>query len=149
MPKDRIRSLLRLPAALHQRIKARADELRLSPNSTMVHVLERGLTSSGVEQLEPLIVSMAKSQFGDAFIGLLLYGSRARGDVYETSDTDLLLVVAPTVRIERETYHAWMLRFLMAYCSTSPTCRLPHATQVRYGESARLMQEFCTTRREF
>jgi hypothetical protein len=107
MSKDTVRILLRLPAALHQRIKARADELRLSLNSTMVHVLEQGLAASGIEQLEPLIVSMAKSQFGDAFVGLLLYGSRARGDAYETSDTDLLLVVAPTVRIERETYRAW------------------------------------------
>jgi hypothetical protein len=57
--------------------------------------------------MTPVIVKNAKSQFGDAFLGLLLYGSRARGDAYESSDTDLLLVVDSSVRIMRELYRSW------------------------------------------
>jgi hypothetical protein len=105
--KATVRILLRLPAALHQLAKDRAKEQHASLNSVLVHAIEQGLTTGGAEQLEPLIVSRATSQFGAAFIGLLLYGSRARGDAYESSDTDLLLVVDRTVRIERDLYRAW------------------------------------------
>lgn len=45
------------------------------------------------------IIKAADAQFGSNYIGLLLFGSRARGDAHDTSDTDLLLVVEPSGRI--------------------------------------------------
>jgi len=108
MPRDnQTRLLLRLPSALHKRVKARASETGHSLNSVIVQAVENGLSSGQLEALIPSIIKHATSQFGDAFLGLLLYGSRARGDAYDSSDTDLLLVVDESVRIARELYRSW------------------------------------------
>jgi hypothetical protein len=104
---DKARVLLRLPANLYQLVKAKAAELNTSINSVLTQAIERGLSTGDLQGSQPLIISMAKQQFGEAFLGLLLYGSRARGDAYETSDTDLLLVVDKSVRIERGLYRSW------------------------------------------
>jgi len=105
--KEQARILLRLPAALHHLVQAKAQMLNASVNSVLVQAIEHGLSIGNVEKVEPLIIKMAGEQFGQAFIGLLMYGSRARGDAYESSDTDLLLVVDRTVRIERDLYRPW------------------------------------------
>lgn len=76
-------------------------------NSVLVQAIQDGLSSGGIEGSESRIIEMAKSQFGSSFVGLLLYGSKARGDAYDTSDTDILLVVDQSVRIERELYRQW------------------------------------------
>lgn len=102
-----VRVLLRLPATLHRLVKGRAQQINASLNTVMVQAIEKGLREPGLGELEPRIISMAKAQFGKTFVGLLLYGSRARGDAYETSDTDLLLVVDSSVRIERSLYRSW------------------------------------------
>jgi hypothetical protein len=103
---NQTRLLLRLPSALHKRAKARASETGNSLNSVIVQAIENGLSKGQLEALTPSIIKHAKSQFGDAFLGLLLYGSRARGDAYESSDTDLLLVVDSSVPITRELYRS-------------------------------------------
>jgi predicted nucleotidyltransferase len=102
-----VRILLRLPPALHQRAKERASELNTSLNSALVRAIERGLSGIPAEQFENTIITKATHQFGSAFVGLLLYGSRARGDAYDTSDTDLMLVVDQSVKIERSLYRDW------------------------------------------
>jgi hypothetical protein len=73
----------------------------------LVTAIQQGLSMGHIDQIEPLIISKATCEFGAAFVGLLLFGSRARGDAYETSDTDILLVLDPSVRIERELYRVW------------------------------------------
>ena len=105
--KEQVRILLRLPPALHQVVKAKAQERNTSVNSVLVQAIQDGLSSGGIEGSESRIIEMAKSQFGSSFVGLLLYGSKARGDAYDTSDTDILLVVDQSVRIERELYRQW------------------------------------------
>ena len=105
--KEQVRILLRLPTALHLRVQGKAQLLRASMNSVLVQAIEQGLSVGNAEKTNPLIIKMACEQFGGAFIGLLMYGSRARGDAYEGSDTDLLLVVDHTVRIERDLYRLW------------------------------------------
>jgi hypothetical protein len=40
-------------------------------------------------------------------VGLILFGSSARGDATENSDTDLLLVMRPGMKIERGLYRLW------------------------------------------
>lgn len=104
---DKTRVLLRLPSTLHQLVKTKAAELNTSVNSVLIQAIERGLSTGDLQGSQPQIISSAERQFGEAFLGLLLYGSRARGDAYETSDTDILLVVDPSVRIERELYRSW------------------------------------------
>lgn len=105
--RDQVRILLRLPEALHQMVKARATEGNSSVNSVLVQAIQQGLSMGDVGKVEPLIIKKATSEFGDAFVGLLLFGSRARGDAYKTSDTDILLVVDQSVRVVRELYRSW------------------------------------------
>ena len=40
-------------------------------------------------------------------VGLILFGSSARGDATEDSDTDLLLVMRPGMKIARDLYRLW------------------------------------------
>jgi len=105
--KEQLRILLRIPAALHRVVKARAKESNASINSVLVQAIHQGLSMGDVRNVEPLIIKRATSEFGDAFVGLLLFGSRARGDAHETSDTDILLVVDQSVRVVREMYRMW------------------------------------------
>ncbi|MFN4896824.1 MAG: toxin-antitoxin system HicB family antitoxin [Pseudomonadota bacterium] len=107
MTAESSRILLRLPPELHQRAKERARELNVSLNSTLIRAIERGLSHAPAEQVEHTIITKATRQFGQAFIGLLLYGSRARGDAYDSSDTDLMVVVDHSVKIERRLYQTW------------------------------------------
>jgi hypothetical protein len=105
--KNQVRILLRLPASLHHLVQVKAKELDSSVNSVLVQAIQNGLSIGEVEKIMPRVIETARAQFGAAFLGLLLYGSRARGDAYEGSDTDILLVVDRSVRIERELYRSW------------------------------------------
>jgi hypothetical protein len=69
--------------------------------------IARGVQSSGDELADSQLVKDAKREFGPKFLGLLLFGSRARGDVHDMSDTDILIVVDESVTIDRALYRAW------------------------------------------
>jgi predicted nucleotidyltransferase len=105
--KKQARILLRRPVALQDLIRLKARERNTSINSMLVEAIQKGVTASGVEGYEGRIIELAKSEFGSCFVGLLLYGSKARGDAYDTSDTDILVVVDPSVRITRDLYRVW------------------------------------------
>jgi len=98
------RLLLRIPPVLHRILKARAAEADVSVNALIERLLEAGLR---LDPTEALVIETARRLYGDDFVGLLLFGSRARGDAHAGSDTDLLLVLRDTVRIERELYRTW------------------------------------------
>jgi predicted nucleotidyltransferase len=106
-PKDATRLLLRLPPDLYRRVKARAEQSDESINSVLVQAIEHGLLACKMELVQSLIIRKARAQLGQDFVGLLIYGSRARGDFYDTSDADLLLVVSDKIQIKRELYRAW------------------------------------------
>jgi len=99
--------LLRIPEALHTAVKARAAKLGVSVNTFIERLIEHGLHGDGASEVETFVLNKALETYGDAFVGLLLFGSRARGDAHDLSDTDLLLVVRDTIRIERELYRMW------------------------------------------
>jgi hypothetical protein len=71
---DNTRVLLRLPLALHQLVKAKAAELKTSVNSVLIQAIERGLLTGDIQGSLTQIISIAERQFGEAFLGLLLYG---------------------------------------------------------------------------
>ena len=101
--------LLRLPEELHSRVKALAARRSMSVNALLVDAIERGLSLAATDTVENRVVKKAREDFQDALIGVLLFGSRARGDAHDTSDTDLLIVVSSNVRIERSLYRSWDL----------------------------------------
>ncbi|MEM4847367.1 MAG: nucleotidyltransferase domain-containing protein [Thermosphaera sp.] len=48
----------------------------------------------GVEvDIEELLTSLSRKVFGDCLLGLMLFGSRARGDYRDESDYDILLLL--------------------------------------------------------
>jgi len=104
---DSQKILLRLPKPLHEAVKARAAAAKVSINSLLERYISQGVANQIDRDESTLIVNKARRDFGTAFKGLLLFGSRARGDAHDTSDTDLLLVVGDEVRIERSLYRQW------------------------------------------
>ncbi len=99
--------LLRLPKALHDEVKARARSAQLSVNSLLERYIAQGVQGAVEHNLVSEIIDLARGDLSDDFIGLLLFGSQARGDAHDTSDTDLLLVVSDTVKIDRSLYRRW------------------------------------------
>jgi hypothetical protein len=104
-PKRRI--LLRLPARLHDAVKSRAEATQSSINSLLESYIARGLQGAYNDLAETQIISFARRDFGTSFLGLLLFGSQARGDAHDTSDTDILMVVDDSVTIDRALYRTW------------------------------------------
>ncbi len=69
----------------------------------------RKLAAPGPPAVGPAsqVVGRAAEQFGDQLLGVLAFGSWARGEAREDSDVDVLVVVDPSVPIVRKLYHAW------------------------------------------
>lgn len=101
------RILLRLSPNLHEQAKERARAARVSLNTFLERCVAQGLADSVPEDAVGVIIQAAQKAYGGGFLGLLLFGSQARGDVHDASDTDLLLVVRDTIRIERAMYRTW------------------------------------------
>ena len=53
------------------------------------------------------LVSRAAAVAGDALTGVLLHGSRVRGDDTPTSDIDALVVVETRIQLSRTLYREW------------------------------------------
>ena len=70
-------------------------------------VFESMSTALSLPEFLPLVEQRAQAQFGKAFIGVLLYGSKARGDAFDGSDTDLLIVVDSSIQLKRSLYTPW------------------------------------------
>jgi len=56
-------------------------------------------------------LSALQQWLGASLVGVVLFGSRARGDARPDSDTDLLIVVGDDVPLRRELYSWWDQRF--------------------------------------
>jgi len=99
--------LLRIPSYLHDAVKARAESAQISVNTLLERYISRGLKAGQDEFAGSRILNLAKREFGERFLGLLLFGSRARGDAHDTSDTDILMVVDDSIVIDRSLYRSW------------------------------------------
>jgi predicted nucleotidyltransferase len=62
--------------------------------------------ASGAGGAQPW-VDAARSVAGDCLDAVVLFGSEARGEARESSDTDLLIVIAGILDLNRDLYHQW------------------------------------------
>lgn len=99
------RFVLRLPPALHASLRAEAGRSGLSLNEYCL----RALASPGPDPAGPAaaVAARALERFGDDVVGIVLYGSWARGEATAASDIDVLVVLEPRRAITRALYRDW------------------------------------------
>lgn len=99
------RFLLRVSPGLHGVLRCAASEAGLSLNEYCA----RKLAAPGalVDGPGAGVVARASEWFGVNLLGVLVFGSWARGDAVEQSDVDLLVVLDPSVAIVRGLYRTW------------------------------------------
>ncbi len=100
--------VIRLGPSLHSRLVKKARDEKVSLNRLCARTLEEGISgvtpASGEWQGT---VTALRKKFGDSLLGVVLFGSVARGEATESSDIDLLIVVASDVPITRALYRWW------------------------------------------
>ena len=96
------RFVLRLPPALHAELRDAARRSGLSLNEYCM----RALSAPGTDPAGPgaAIASRAVAHFGPDLVGVLLFGSWARGEATAPSDIDALVVVEAARPITRALY---------------------------------------------
>ncbi len=99
------RFVLRLPPALHAALRDAARRAGLSLNEYCV----RALSAPGTDPAGPgaAIAARAVTLFGPNLVGVLLYGSWARGEATAASDIDALVVLEASRPIARALYREW------------------------------------------
>ena len=100
--------VLRVKPAEHAQLALEAQKQGSSLNKICVERL-RGKTA----QLSPknYYVKKLQDHFGDLLEGVVLFGSVARGEQHKQSDTDLLIILHPSIKIDRSTYKTWNKMF--------------------------------------
>lgn len=100
------RFVLRIDPALHDALRRAARESGVSLNdycagrlATPAAAWERGDAAPALRR--------ATSVFGDRLLGVVLFGSYARGEAGTASDVDLLVVLEKRVALSRSLYRRW------------------------------------------
>jgi len=101
------RFVLRLPAALHGVLRAAAAAAGLSLNEYCVRRLATAGPAVSVDPSAAALVQRASALAGPALVGVVLYGSWARGEAAGTSDVDMLIVVDGALPLTRDLYRRW------------------------------------------
>ena len=98
------RFVLRMPAGLHEALREEAARADVSLNEWCVRRLAQ--TAADADGRAAL-VQRALSQFGSRLLGVVAFGSWARGGATAHSDVDVLVVVDPGIAITRQLYRDW------------------------------------------
>jgi len=109
--------VLRLPRELHKKLRTSAVKSGVSLNQFCLQLLsQRGRAQTDLssrlgnslsyEWLEKMQRSF-QERFEKSFIGILLFGSVARGEQRSTSDLDLMIVVRNELKLRPALYRWW------------------------------------------
>ncbi len=101
------RFLLRLTPGLHAALRAHARHAGLSLNEYCARRLAAPGVGLAGDADGAAIVSRAATLFGADLVGVIVFGSWARGELTATSDVDALVVVARDVELTRDLYRRW------------------------------------------
>ena len=100
--------VLRIPPELHQKLKATAQTMDQSLNQTCVQLIRAGMESSSESlTIQKNISSLIETYSPFGLLGMVLFGSVARGTSTASSDIDLLLVLDSKTPITRSLYRLW------------------------------------------
>jgi len=99
--------VLRLDPGLHAALRAAAAEAGLSLNDYCARKLAAPLGNLGALEESVRTVQRAAALLGDGLVGVVMFGSVARGDAVASSDVDVLVVVDSSIAITRDLYRAW------------------------------------------
>jgi hypothetical protein len=109
------RFVLRLPPGIHQALRKEASIRAMSLNAVCQQALEAHV--SGNTRFRPgetetsSMVAGIRELLGNALMGVVMFGSAARGESREGSDVDLLLVLERERPLTRNLYSLWDERF--------------------------------------
>ncbi len=99
---------MRVPPKLHASLRKRARDTGVSLNSLCLAALNRQLgEGSACDEVRAIPVQQIKELVGETLVGVLLFGSAARGEQRTGSDIDLLVVLDPEVPLARALYGRW------------------------------------------
>ena len=104
--------VLRISPELHSRLRRQSSRVGVSLNDLCRAALEACVAKDAPHH-EPhgdqksAHVDTAARVLGDELLGVVLFGSVARGEATDSSDTDLLLVTSSSVALSRELYRRW------------------------------------------
>jgi predicted nucleotidyltransferase len=103
-----------MSGSLHSRLKQEAARTGQSLNQLCVAKLQSNTAYAGINAgtarapvISPDFLEKVFQRWQRDLVGLILFGSAARGDATEDSDTDLLLVMNTRVKIARDLYRVW------------------------------------------
>jgi len=109
--------VLRLPPGLHGALRTAASDRGLSLNRYCVELLKQGLqdlrAAAGPDErlgsgvVPARVLDRIGKVYGKALEGIILFGSAARGLLWQSSDIDLLIVLGQGKPIERQLYRIW------------------------------------------
>jgi hypothetical protein len=101
------RFLLRLPARVHARLQATARGRGLSLNEYCTRRLSVPGAALLLDEGARAAIDRSLKQFSGKLLGVLVFGSYARGDAAATSDVDLLVVIDRAIPLTRALYREW------------------------------------------
>lgn len=92
--------VLRLDPLLHKALKEEAKKLGESLNTLCLRKITQSAPS-----LHSAVIGAIVAEFNP--LGIILFGSAARGEARQSSDIDLLIVLDSSVPIHRSLYQRW------------------------------------------
>lgn len=101
------RFVLRLPPGLHAALRRAAQEAGSSLNDYCTRRLAAPGGNPTALRGASMVVERAAALLGERLIGVVTFGSWARGEAADTSDVDVLIVVEAGVPLARALYRAW------------------------------------------
>jgi Nucleotidyltransferase domain/HicB family len=103
MAVDIVTFLLRLPRELHDRTRKAASDAGISMNAYCIQRLGAPALTGEADEL----IGDAVAFFRRDLLGVIEYGSLARGEATDASDADLLIVIDRHTSITRDLYRRW------------------------------------------
>lgn len=99
--------LVRLDPALHKQLSHEAEDCHVSLNEICIRKLAAPVFISTFASPFASAILLARKIFGKALIGIVIFGSYARGQTRESSDIDLMIILQPGFKYSRDHLRQW------------------------------------------